>query len=61
VIDRPLVIKLLCIALVATVMLPIGRMVFPFVADAVTGMQFSSIEAVVSATVGFGLYAAIFG
>ncbi len=59
-IDRPFIAKLLCIGLVAAVMLPAGRMLFPYVSADVTQMQFQAIEAVVSATVGFGLYG-IFG
>jgi uncharacterized membrane protein len=59
-IDRPFIAKLLCIGLVAAVMLPLGRMLFPYVSADLTQMQFQAIEAVVSATVGFGLYG-IFG
>jgi hypothetical protein len=58
-IDRPLMIKLLCVALVAAVMLPAGHMLFPYVSDVLSGMQFQAIEAVLSATVGFGLSAII--
>jgi hypothetical protein len=59
-IDRPLIAKLICIGLVAAVMLPLGRMLFPYVSADMTQMQFQAIEAVVSASVGFGLYG-IFG
>ena len=59
-IDRPFIAKLLCIGLVAAVMLPAGRLLFPYVSADVTQMQFQAIEAVVSATVGFGIYG-IFG
>jgi hypothetical protein len=59
-IDRPFIAKLICIGLVAAVMLPLGRMLFPYVSADMTQMQFQTIEAVVSATVGFGLYG-IFG
>ena len=59
-IDRPFIAKLICIGLVAAVMLPLGRMLFPYVSADMTQMQFQAIEAVVSATVGFGLYG-IFG
>ena len=57
---HPVVTKLLCVALVAAIMLPVGRMIFPFVDTAVTGLQFDAIQAVLSATIGFGLHAAIF-
>lgn len=59
--DYPLVNKLLCVAAVASIMLSLGRMVFPLVDGTIGGLQFDAIEAVVSATLGFGLYAAIFG
>ena len=52
---HPIVTKLLC------VMLPVGRMIFPFVETAVSGLEFDTIQAVLSATIGFGLHAAIFG
>ncbi len=59
-IDRPFIAKLLCIALVAGVMLPVGRMLFPYVSAELSQMQFQAIEAVVSASLGFGIYG-IFG
>jgi hypothetical protein len=55
-IDRPFIAKLLCIALVAAVMLPVGRMLFPYVSADLSQMQFQTLEAVLSATVGFGIY-----
>ncbi len=58
---HPMVTKVLCVALVAAIMLPVGRMIFPFVDSALTGLQFDAIQAVLSATIGFGLHAAIFG
>ena len=59
-IDRAILTKLLCVALVAAVMLPIGHVLFPYVSDQLSGIQFKAIEAVVSATVGFGIYS-VFG
>ena len=58
--DETIVTKLLCVALVAAIMLPVGRMLFPYVSYELSGMQFHTIEAVISATVGFGIYS-IFG
>ena len=55
-IDRGFFGKLLCIALVAGVMLPLGGLLFPYVSAELSRMQFQAIEAVVSATIGFGLY-----
>jgi hypothetical protein len=58
-IDRTLIIRLLCVALVAAVMLPAGHMLFPYVSHVLSGIQFQAIEAVVGATVGFGLSAIV--
>jgi hypothetical protein len=40
-------------------MLPAGHLFFPYVSDIMSGTQFQAIEAVVGATVGFGLSAII--
>ena len=55
--DRKVISRLICVALVAAVMLPAGHMLFPYVSHVLNGMQFQAIEAVVGATVGFGLSA----
>jgi hypothetical protein len=57
--DRAIVTRLLCVAVVAAIMLPLGRMLFPYVSPELSGMQFHAIEAVVSATVGFGISSVI--
>ncbi|HVZ54086.1 MAG TPA: hypothetical protein VG986_19105 [Pseudolabrys sp.] len=56
-IDRSLVTKVMCVALVAAVMMPAGRALFPYVSHELDGTQFQALEAVVSATLGFGIYA----
>ncbi len=58
--DRAVVIRLLCVAFVAAIVLPVGRILFPYVSHELSGIQFQAIEAVLSATVGFGIYS-IFG
>lgn len=58
--DRAVVIRLLCVAFVAAIVLPAGRILFPYVSHEFSGIQFQAIEAVLSATVGFGIYS-IFG
>jgi hypothetical protein len=55
-IDRPFIAKLLCIGLVAAIMLPVGRAVFPYISPELSRMQFQALEAVVSASLGFGIY-----
>ena len=54
-INRALLVRLLCVALVAAVMLPLGSFVFPYVSHALDGTQFQALEAVLSATLGFGI------
>jgi hypothetical protein len=53
--DRAMLTRLLCVAFVAALMLPLGRLLFPYVSHELTGIQFQAIEAVVSATLGFGI------
>lgn len=53
--------RLACVALVVSVVFPLGRMLFPYLGGELGAMQFSALEAVVSTTVGFGLYTAFFG
>lgn len=54
-IDQRLITKIVCAALVAAVMLPAGHMLFPYVSGELGGLQFQTLEAVVSTTLGFGL------
>ena len=51
----------MCVALVATVMMPVGQMLFPYVSHVLSDTQFQAIEAVFSATLGFGLSAILVG
>jgi hypothetical protein len=53
--------RLACVALVVSVVFPLGVLVFPYVADDLGSLSFSAVEAVVSTTIGFGIYAAFFG
>lgn len=55
-IDRMLIVKLICVALVASVMLPAGTYLFPLLDGALSGTQFHAVEAVVSAGLGFGIF-----
>jgi membrane protein YqaA with SNARE-associated domain len=54
--DNATVTKLLCVAFVAAIMLPVGHIFFPYVSHELTGIQFQAIEAVISTTLGFGIY-----
>jgi uncharacterized protein (DUF697 family) len=54
-------VKLACVGLVAAVMFPVGRMLFPYVGPEIGSMTFGAIEAMVSTTLGFSIYAVLFG
>ena len=58
---HPLLTRVLCVALVAALMMPIGRALFPYVGHEIGALPFDAIEAVVTATLGYGVYAALFG
>ena len=58
--EKPLLLKLMCVALVASVIFPLGRMVYPLVAQDIGDIPYGAIQAVLSASVGFGIYAALF-
>jgi hypothetical protein len=58
-IDRTIIVKILCVAVVAAVMLPAGQLLFPYVSHVLSDTQFQAIEAVLSATLGFGLSAIV--
>ncbi len=53
--------RIACVALVVSVVFPLGRMLFPYVGGELGATQFSALEAVVSTTLGFGIYTAFFG
>ena len=53
--DRAMLMRLLCVALVAALMLPLGGALIPYVSHELTGTRFQAIEAVISATLGFGI------
>lgn len=56
-IDRALLTKLMCVGLVAAVMLPVGTLLYPFVSADLSGTQFQAVEAVVSTSLGYGIFA----
>jgi hypothetical protein len=58
---HPMLIRVLCVAMIAALMMPIGRALFPYVGPEIGALPFNTIEAVISTTVGFGVYAALFG
>ena len=50
---HPLILKALCAVMVGCLVLPLGGLVFPYLDIPI--LHFNVIEAVVSATVGFGI------
>jgi hypothetical protein len=58
---HPVIIKLACVAAVVVIVFPLGMMLIPYLADEMGDTPFKTIEALVSATLGLGLYAALFG
>jgi hypothetical protein len=58
---HPIIVRLACVAAVVVIVFPLGLTLFPYVSDVLGGTPFKTLEAVVSATLGFGLYAALFG
>jgi hypothetical protein len=57
--DEALLTKLLCVGFVAAVMLPFGGFLFPYVSSELSGIEFQAIEAVASATLGFGIHSVL--
>jgi hypothetical protein len=55
--DQALINKLMCVALVTAVMMPAGALLFPYISADITGPQFHAVEAVLSTTLGFGIFA----
>ena len=51
--NRSVILKALCAVLVGCLVLPLGGLVFPYLD--IPNLPFSFIEAIVSATVGFGI------
>ena len=51
--NRSMLLKILCAGLVGCLLLPLGSMLYPYVD--IPPLSFNLIEAVVSATVGFGI------
>jgi len=56
-----ILVKVACVGLVATVMFPVGRVLFPYVGPEIGGLTFGAVEAMVSTTLGFSIYAVLFG
>jgi hypothetical protein len=52
-VEYPVILKVLCAALVGCLLLPFGPFLFPYID--IPPLPFNVIEAVVSATLGFGI------
>jgi hypothetical protein len=58
--SRPVIQKLMCVALVTSVVFPLGRMVYPYIAQDIGDLSFGAIQAIFTATLGMGIYAVFF-
>ena len=57
----PVITKLTCVALVVSFVFPAGQMLFPVIGHEIGEAPYGLIEAVLSTSLGFGIYAALFG
>ena len=58
--SRPFIQTLMCVALVPSVVFPLGRMMYPYVAHDIGDLSFGAIQAIFTATLGMGIYAVFF-
>ena len=58
--SKPIIQKLMCVALVTSVVFPLGRMLYPYVANDIGSVSFGAIQAIFTATLGMGIYAVFF-
>ena len=58
--SRPIILKVMCVALVASVVFPLGRMGYPYVAHDIGDLPYGAIQAIFTATLGMGIYAVFF-
>jgi hypothetical protein len=56
---QPKIGQVLCVALVAAIMVPVGRWIFPFLSAEIGRLQFEAIEALTSAALGFCIYTVV--
>ena len=52
--------RLACIGVVLCVVFPLGQLVYPAMADLIGAFPFSVVEAMATATLGYGLFEALF-
>ena len=58
--SRPIILKIMCVALVTSIVFPLGRMVHPYVVHDIGNLSFGAIQAIFTATLGMGIYAVFF-
>lgn len=59
--NERLATQLACVGAIVCIMFPLGQHLFPMAAGTIGPFPFSAIEAVVSATLGLGLFEVLFG
>ena len=57
----PVITKLVCVALVVSFVFPVGQILFPVIGQDIGETPYGAVEAVLSTSLGFGLYAVLFG
>jgi hypothetical protein len=56
-----LIARVACVALIVCIVFPLGELAFPVIAATIGDFPFTALEAVVTTTLGFGLFEALFG
>jgi hypothetical protein len=59
--SRRLLLQLACVGVVVCVVFPLGELMFPTMAASIGAFPFTALEAAVTATLGLGLFEALFG
>ena len=59
--SKRFVTRLACVGVLVCVIFPLGRLLFPMAADVIGAFPFTALEAVVTTSLGFGLFEVLFG
>lgn len=59
--NHPIACKVLCAGFVAAFILPLGEYAYPHVESVLNGFTFDALEALLSASLGYIIHAAVFG
>ena len=59
--ERQILLRVACVMAILCIVFPLGQMVAGDVAEVIGDLSFNAIEAVVTATLGYGLFEVLFG